>query len=63
VQLPRKWWTLTHTLSDLIKKNAPNLCAPAASRRLGLSRNWTCFVVRDRDGQQLAYVYFEDESG
>jgi hypothetical protein len=22
-----------------------------------------CFVVRDRNGQQLAYVYFEDESG
>jgi hypothetical protein len=22
-----------------------------------------CYVVRDRDGQALAYVYFEDESG
>jgi hypothetical protein len=22
-----------------------------------------CFVVRDYDGQQLAYVYFEDEPG
>jgi hypothetical protein len=22
-----------------------------------------CFVVRDSDGQQLAYVYFEDEPG
>ena len=22
-----------------------------------------CFVVRDHDGQQLAYVYFEDELG
>jgi hypothetical protein len=23
----------------------------------------TCFVVRDHNGQQLAYVYFEDEAG
>jgi hypothetical protein len=22
-----------------------------------------CFAVRDRDGQQLAYIYFEDEPG
>jgi hypothetical protein len=22
-----------------------------------------CFIVRDHNGQQLAYVYFEDESG
>jgi hypothetical protein len=22
-----------------------------------------CFVVRDADGQQLTYVYFEDEPG
>ena len=22
-----------------------------------------CFVVRDHDGQQLAYIYFEDEPG
>jgi hypothetical protein len=27
-------------------------------------RNWdACFVVRDQNGQQLAYVYFEDEPG
>jgi len=23
----------------------------------------TCFIVRDAEGQQLAYVYFEDEPG
>ena len=22
-----------------------------------------CFIVRDHNGQQLAYVYFEDEPG
>jgi len=22
-----------------------------------------CFVIRDRDGQALAFVYFEDEPG
>jgi hypothetical protein len=25
--------------------------------------NDACFVVRDHDGQKLAYVYFEDEPG
>ena len=25
--------------------------------------NDACFVVRDHDGQRLAYVYFEDEPG
>jgi hypothetical protein len=25
--------------------------------------NDACFIVRDNDGQQLAYVYFEDEPG
>jgi hypothetical protein len=25
--------------------------------------NDACFVVRDHDGQQLAYVYFEEEAG
>ena len=35
-----------------------------ASRRPGLSRKLdACFVVRDHSGQQLAYVYFEDEPG
>jgi hypothetical protein len=42
-------------------------------RRLRASKNfpppWSveeqdaCFVVRDHDGQQLAYIYFEDEPG
>ena len=25
--------------------------------------NDACFIVRDSDGQKLAYVYFEDEPG
>ena len=25
--------------------------------------NNACFIVRDNNGQQLAYVYFEDEPG
>jgi hypothetical protein len=35
-----------------------------ASRRPGPSKEQAvCFVVRDQNGQQLAYVYFEDEPG
>jgi hypothetical protein len=40
---------------------------PAATRRFPAP--WTidempaCFVVRDREGQALAYVYFEEEAG
>jgi hypothetical protein len=32
-------------------------CPPAASRRRGLSQQDACFIVRDHDGQALAYVY------
>ena len=36
----------------------------AASHRPGQLRNWdACFVVRDQNGQQLAYVYCGDEPG
>jgi hypothetical protein len=28
-----------------------------------LEEQEACFVLRDHDGQQLAYVYFEDEPG
>jgi hypothetical protein len=43
------------------------VCVPASVRRFPAP--WTvetqdaCFVVRDHDGQVLAYVYFEDEPG
>ena len=38
------------------------------ARRFPLPRtveeyNDPCFIVRDANGQQLAYVYFEDEPG
>jgi hypothetical protein len=37
-------------------------CPPATSRRPGLPKNKRRgFAVRDHDGQQLAYVYFEEE--
>jgi hypothetical protein len=35
----------------------------AASRRLGVEELDACFVVKDHDGQKMAYVYFEDEPG
>jgi hypothetical protein len=40
---------------------------PAATRRFPAP--WTidempaCFVVRDREGQAMAYVYYEEEAG
>jgi hypothetical protein len=34
-----------------------------ASRRPGPEYNDACFTVRDNNGQQLAYVYFENEPG
>ena len=37
---------------------------PATSRRpWSVEEGETYFVVKDHDGQQLAYVYFEDEPG
>jgi hypothetical protein len=36
---------------------------PAASRRPDPKLDRQCFIVRDANGQALAYVYFEEESG
>ena len=36
---------------------------PAASRRRGPSKTDACFIVKDRGGLSLAYVYFEEEPG
>jgi hypothetical protein len=35
----------------------------SASRRPGRSKRQACFIVKDGDGQALAYVYFEEEPG
>jgi len=39
------------------------LTPPAASPPWSVEEQPACFVVRDHDGQQLAYVYFEEEPG
>src|SRR6516225_725916 len=41
----------------------PEYGPPAASRRPGLSGIGRLLRVRDHNGQQLAYVYFEGEPG
>jgi hypothetical protein len=40
------------------------MASPAASHRRGPSRKPPpCFIVRDANGQALAFVYCEDEPG
>jgi hypothetical protein len=40
------------------------LCPPARfSPPWSVEEQEACFVLRDHDGQQLAYVYFEEEPG
>ena len=39
------------------------IAAAAASHRRGPSRRPLCFIVRDANGQALAFVYCEDEPG
>ena len=36
---------------------------PSRRRPWSVEELDACFVVRDSNGQQLAYVYFEDEPG
>jgi hypothetical protein len=42
-------------------------CNPGEARRFpppwSVDELEACFVVRDHNGQQLPFVYFEDESG
>jgi hypothetical protein len=50
-------FNLALALSDFGKGGGPTL-SPRSVEELD-----ACFVVRDHNGQQLAYVYFEDEPG
>jgi hypothetical protein len=60
-------WTDWRRISGLGKK-APCYIGGMTERR-GLPPPWTaeetdaCFIVRDVNGQALAYVYFEEEKG
>jgi hypothetical protein len=51
----------------IVSTHLENAALNAMSRRFpppwSVEEQDACFVVRDHDGQQLAYVYFEDESG
>jgi hypothetical protein len=60
--LPRQ---VSGSFEPLTKADRPALSrCPAAFRRPGPLKNKThCFVVRDHNGQQLAFVYFENEPG
>jgi hypothetical protein len=57
-------WTRTPTDFAARFGNQSTQCDAWAPRRPGLSKSQeACFVVRDHNGQALAYVYFEDEPG
>ena len=68
----RAWFNSSHfdghELHDVVR--LPGSKLPNRLRHSGcfpppwsLEKLDACFVVRDYDGQQLAYVYFEDEPG
>jgi hypothetical protein len=46
------------SVEDLLHLSPPRFPPPWSVEELD-----SCFVVKDRDGQKLAYVYFEDEPG
>jgi len=55
-------YDLSHRPAQLLSAGAP---MPACRFPPPWSAEVTpnCFIVRDADGQQLAYVYYESESG
>jgi hypothetical protein len=50
-------WTAALFVTDFDNSNMPRRFPPP---RRG---DDACFIIRDRNGQALAYVYFEDEPG
>ena len=54
------------TFLEFNRSRNTNKC-PLPARRFpapwSVEEQSACFVVRDHNGQQLAYVYFEDEPG
>jgi hypothetical protein len=45
------------------RATATGLCVPPVPLPWTLDDNGACFIVKDRNGQALAYVCFEDEAG
>jgi hypothetical protein len=43
--------------------STPKECPAASHRRGRVEETDACFIVRDQNGQALAYIYFEDEPG
>jgi hypothetical protein len=50
-------------LAEAANGHPPAAKAPPLPAALVRRRQPACFVVRDHNGQALAYVYFEDEPG
>jgi hypothetical protein len=46
-----------------VSRSAPGMAPRRFPPPWSVEEQDACFVVRDRNGQQLAYVYFENEPG
>jgi hypothetical protein len=51
-------------IDEIVRKTVPRMPARRFPPPWTVEEyNDACFIVRDHNGQQLAYVYFEDEPG